>query len=397
VQGAEPPQERPVLLAVALDGAGWHPAAWREPSAPAASLFDAGPWIDLARTAERGAIDFLTFEDGLALQSTDRTTADGRLDHVRGRLDAELLAARVAPATTHIGLVPTVTTTHTEPFHVSTRIASLDFVSRGRAGWRVQVMTQHDELGHFGRRDEDGPLLLDEAGDAVEVVRRLWDSWEDDAEIRDRATGRFIDRDRLHSIDFEGAFFSVRGPSITPRPPQGQPVVAMLAHVPPVYELAARAADVVFVTPRDADEVTTVIGEVRASEVRVDRTGPPLRILADLLVILDDDPDAARRTKARLDDLDGRELKSDALVVATGAGELVDLLVEWRGRGVDGFRLRPGRLPADLDCIVNDVVPEMRRRGLVPDGYTTSTLRARVGLERPRNRYEAVRTGAGGA
>ena len=107
------------------------------------------------------------------------------------------------------------------------------------------------------------------------MARRLWDSWEDDAEIRDRATGRFIDRDKLHSIDFEGEHFSVRGPSITPRPPQGQPVVVVLAHVPIAYELAATSADVVFVTPHDADEVTAIIAEVRAAEQAVGRTGPP--------------------------------------------------------------------------------------------------------------------------
>ena len=230
-------------LAVALDGAGWHPAAWRESSARPAELFDARYWVDLVRTAERGAVDFVTFEDALTLQSAHPFRPDDRVDQVRGRLDAALLATRVAPTTSNIGLIPTMTTTHTEPFHVSTKVASLDFVSRGRAGWRVQILRQRAELAHFGRRelpervtdrrhrsaDAATRLLFDEAADAVEVARRLWDSWEDDAEIRDRATGRFIDRDKLHYVDFEGEFFSVRGPSITPRPPQGQPLVTVLA------------------------------------------------------------------------------------------------------------------------------------------------------------------------
>src|SRR6476620_3222977 len=249
-------------LAVALDGAGWHPAAWRETSARPTELVEAGYWVDLVRTAERGAVDFVTFEDALTLQSAHPFRPDDRVDQVRGRLDAALLATRVAPATSHIGLVPTVTTTHTEPFHVSTKIASLDFVSRGRAGWRVQTLKQRSELDHFGRRqlpaysrnspaeaERSTRLLFDEAADAVEVARRLWDSWEDDAEIRDQATGRFIDRDKLHFIDFEGESFSVRGPSITPRPPQGQPLVVVLAHATVPYELAARSADVVFITP----------------------------------------------------------------------------------------------------------------------------------------------------
>ena len=153
-----------------------------------------------------------------------------------------LIAARVAPLTRHIGIVPTAVVTHTEPFHVSKAIATLDYVSSGRAGVRVQVSRRPDEAALFGRRTIPRPAcsttptpaaladLFDEAADYVEVVRRLWDSWEDDAEIRDAATGRFVDRDKLHYIDFEGAQFSVKGPSITPRPPQGQPVVAALAH-----------------------------------------------------------------------------------------------------------------------------------------------------------------------
>ncbi len=155
------------------------------------------------------------------------------------------IAARAAPRTRHIGFVPTAVTTHTEPFHTSKAIATLDYVSTGRAGVRVQIAGRADAAAHFGRReipplsverlgDPDVQALIaahfDEAADYVEVLRRLWDSWEDDAEIRDVATGRFIDRDKLHYIDFEGRWFSVRGPSITPRPPQGQPVVAALGH-----------------------------------------------------------------------------------------------------------------------------------------------------------------------
>ena len=191
-------------LAVALDGAGWHPGAWREPDAQPQRLFTAGYWTGLAQQAERGLLDFITIEDGLDLQSDDRLAADSRTDRVRGRLDAVLIAARAAPATRHIGFVPTAITTHTEPFHLSKAIATLDYVSGGRAGIRVQVAARADTAAHFGRREV--PRLradrladpeiqrltadhFDEAADYVEVLRRLWDSWEDDAEIRDVATG----------------------------------------------------------------------------------------------------------------------------------------------------------------------------------------------------------------
>ena len=182
----------PLHLAVALDGTGWHPAAWREADAQPQRLFTAGYWTELAQQAERGLLDFLTVEDGLDLQSDDRFQADARLDRVRGRLDAVLIAARAAPATRHIGFVPTAITTHTEPFHLSKAIATLDYVSSGRAGIRVQAAVRGGTAAHFGRReipplqadrpaDRDVQRLIadhfDEAADYVEVLRRLWDSW----------------------------------------------------------------------------------------------------------------------------------------------------------------------------------------------------------------------------
>src|SRR5579863_7243160 len=271
----------PLHLAVALDGAGWHPAAWREPDAEPGRLFTPGYWTGLVARAERGLLDFVTIEDGLDLQSDDRSGRDQRTDRVRGRLDAVLIAARVAPVTRHIGLMPTAITYHTEPFHLSKAIATLDYVSTGRAGIRIQVGARADTAAHFGRReveplrrdrltDPDVQRLItdrfDEAADYVEVLRRLWDSWEDDAEIRDVATGRFIDRDKLHYVDFEGRWFAVKGPSITPRPPQGQPVVAALGHASAAYQLIARCADVGFVTPRDAAHAAQIVAEIRAEQ-----------------------------------------------------------------------------------------------------------------------------------
>src|SRR3954463_1377570 len=143
----------PLHLAVALDGAGWHPAAWREPDARAAELFTAGYWVDLVTEAQHGLLDLVTFEDDLALQSTDRFADDDRTDQVRGRLDAVQVAARVAPVTEGIGLVPPAVVTHTEPFHLSKAIATLDYVSSGRAGVRVKVAGSPHVAAHFGRRD----------------------------------------------------------------------------------------------------------------------------------------------------------------------------------------------------------------------------------------------------
>ncbi|MER6173861.1 LLM class flavin-dependent oxidoreductase [Streptosporangium sp. NPDC001681] len=397
----------PLHLAVALDGAGWHPAAWRDPAASPKALFTAAYWAQLVAEAEHGLLDFVTIEDSLALQTTLLDGHDGRVDQVRGRFDAVLVASRIAPLTSRIGLVPTATTTHTEPFHVASSIATLDYVSTGRAGWRAQISGRRTEAAHFGRRevpelrpenlgdlDKAGVVreLFADAADAVETVRRLWDSWEDDAIIRDVATGRFVDRDRLHYVDFEGTSFTVKGPSIVPRPPQGQPLVTALAHSRLPYEFAARGADVVYVTPHDSEQARAIVREVReiSGQVR-DPAAEELRIFADLVVLLDDDAKGARERGARLDELDGATYTSDAAIFTGTPGELADLLLEWRAAGLQGFRLRPAVLPTDLTAITRGLVPELRGRGAFRHAYQAGTLRGHLHLPRPASRYAGSR------
>ncbi|MET7948451.1 LLM class flavin-dependent oxidoreductase [Micromonospora sp. NPDC005324] len=394
--------DKSLHLAVALDGLGWHPAAWRlsraDPTAPLTARY----WNALAGEAERAALDLLTIEDSLDLQSSWPDGPDDRVDEVRGRLDAVQVASRLAPLTRHIGLIPTTSTTHTEPFHLSTAIATLDHISGGRAGWRPRVSARRAEAGHFGRRDIppldlarlDEPEavrvvgdLFAEAGDAVEVVRRLWDSWQDDSVIRDVPTGRFVDRERLHYTDFTGRWFSVKGPSIVPRSPQGQPLVAALAHSSVPYAFAARHADIVFVTPTAPEHAAAIVAEVRATEETVGRAGAPLRILADLVVLLDETSTLARRRGTRLDELHGAQFTSDASIVAGTPGEVADLLAEWHRAGVDGFRLRPAVLPDDLTAITRALVPALRDRGLFRAAYPGGTLRDLLGLPRPASRY----------
>jgi alkanesulfonate monooxygenase SsuD/methylene tetrahydromethanopterin reductase-like flavin-dependent oxidoreductase (luciferase family) len=396
-----PPESRPLHLAIALEGAGWHPAAWREDRARPTELFTASYWADLVTEAERGLVDFVTIEDALSLQSSRFDRPDGRTDQVRGRLDAVQIAARVGPLTTHVGLVPTVTVTHTEPFHVSKAIATLDYVTSGRAGWRAQVSRPSDS-SLFGRRqaptfhirDVGKPeaqaavaSAFDEASDFVEVVRRLWDSWEDDAEIRDAATGRFVDRDKLHYIDFEGEWFSVRGPAIVPRPPQGQPLVTALAHATVPYRFGARSTDVVYVTPRDASEALVITQEVRAEQETAGRGGEPVLVFGDLVVFLDETTSAAQVRKARLDERAGSPYPSDALVFVGTAVELADLLLSWQWAGLAGYRLRPGTIPDDLEAITRALVPELQRRGAFRDRYEANTVRGLLGLAHPANRY----------
>jgi alkanesulfonate monooxygenase SsuD/methylene tetrahydromethanopterin reductase-like flavin-dependent oxidoreductase (luciferase family) len=358
---------RHIHLAVALDGA-----------VAANERFGARYWLDRVQRAEAGLLDFVTIEDGFSGPD---------------RLDASLIAARVAPTTSHLGIVPTVTTTHTEPFHVSKTIATLDYASAGRAGWHAQVGAPTLEAPLFGRR-EPAELQFDsvlaEAADHVEVVRRLWDSWEDDAEIRDAATGRFIDREKLHYIDFVGARFSVRGPSITPRPPQGQPLVVAGAHTPSEHAFAARSADIALVGPHVVDEIPGIIREIRAAQAEAGRGDDRLLIFGDLAVFLDDDPAAAIARRERLDDAAGTSDPSDRSDVPVFVGSpsaLADQLASWAQAGLDGFRLRPGDAQHDLAAVTDRLVPELQARDLFRRSYEADTLRGLLGFERPANRY----------
>ena len=362
-------------LAVGLDGYGWHPHAWRfafAHNATGGSQLSGRYWATLANIAERGLLDFLTIEDTLDVQPGRRPEISP--PRLAGRADAVLVAARIAPVTEHIGLVPVATVTHTEPFHVSKSIATLDYISHGRAGWQVRVSGTAHEAALFGRRSTPaGDELLDEAADAVEVVRRLWDSWEDGAVIRDVATGRYIDRDKLHYIDFAGRYFSVKGPSITPRPPQGQPVVAALAHTPRVCEFAAGSADVVFVTPQDGESLRAILADVNTARRA---TGRALKVYADVVVSLVHHPLAP-----------AAGISSDAHVFVGHTTDLADLLLDWQDAGVDGVRLRPAVNAIDLPAIANDLVPLLQRAGRFRTGYRDGeTLRERLGLASAPNR-----------
>ncbi|CQD04995.1 oxidoreductase [Mycobacterium lentiflavum] len=364
----------PLHLGVALDGYGWDPQAWRatltaDPNT--ASQLSGRYWAGLAATAERGLLDFLTIDDTLMPQPGRGERI--RAERLAGRGDAVLVAARIAPVTRHIGLIPVATVTHTEPFHISKSIATLDYVSHGRAGWQPRVSSTAHEAALFGRRTVplDGLSdLFPEAADYVEVVRRLWDSWEDDAIIRDVSTGRYVDIDKLHYIDFSGKFFSVKGPSITPRPPQGQPVVAVLAHQGPVYEFASTSGDLVFITPKDEASLRGILNEVATAD------GARLKVYADVLVSFGGAGDP----------------RSDALNFTGSPTELVDLLLDWQRLGIDGARLRPAVNSTDLPVIVDEVVPLLQRAGRFRETYQDGeTLRARLGLPVAPNRYTAVR------
>ncbi|WP_326648949.1 MULTISPECIES: LLM class flavin-dependent oxidoreductase [unclassified Streptomyces] len=343
---------RPLHLAVALDG----PAR-----------YDAEHYVGLSRLAEQGTLDFVTLGDSFA----------------RPGPDAVAVLSRVAPTTERIGLVPTVTTTHTEPFHVSTAVATLDWVSRGRAGWQVDVSTTEAEARLFGRRPAAPcDALWQEAGEVADVAARLWDSWEDDAEIRDRATGRFIDRSKLHHVDFQGSTFSVRGPSIVPRPPQGRPVIVADGTGEPGREAAARYADVVLLRAGAPGQAAALRDDIRRRARAHGRAPDAPRVLVSLVVDLggsESAPEPGPDSGPRL---------AGGPHFSGGPVDLADLITRWHAEAaVDGFHLAPIAPHRDLERIVNGTVALLQHRSLFRTFYPGGTLREHLGLARPANQY----------
>jgi len=368
----------PLHLAAAIDGTDQPDQTGQPDETDQPGQYAAPYYIELARLAECGVLDFVTLND------TFGPPGDGQ-----GRLDALAVLARVAPATERIGLVPAVTTTHTEPFHVSSAVATLDWVSRGRAGWTVAVSETEAEARLVGRRPAaPAPELWAEAGEVADVSARLWDSWEDDAEIRDTATGRFVDRGKLHYVDFEGGTFRVRGPAIVPRPPQGHPVVAVAATDPVTWDTAARHADVAYVRATDAGAAGRVRDELRRRAAESGRDPGALTVLADLAVDLGDGEGAAEpgpdsAAQAPLTARDGAPP-----LYRGGPVDLADLIAGWHSAGaVDGFHIAPVVPRRDLERFVNGTVALLQHRGLFRTFYPGTTLREHLGRPRPANRY----------
>ena len=257
---------------------------------------------------------------------------------------------------------------YSEPFHVATQLASLDWVSNGRAGWIVEASGTAREAAAYGREALSDEELRRERDDVIEVARRLWDSWEDDAVILDAATGRYLDADRLHYVDFVGARFSVKGPLITPRPPQGQLVVVGAA--------GTAGIDVALVGGADAAEIADAAARAR--------TAGATRVWAELEVLLDSRGASAVR---RLDTLGAWPSGARLRHVGDAAG-LVALLTDL-STAVDGVRLHLAELDVDLDEAGRAVLPALRARIGSTAPRPGQTLRGALGLERPVSRYAA--------
>ena len=353
-------------LALEIDGDGAHPAAWRRAAHSPDQLLSPRRVARVAAAAENAGFTLLTLDDG--------ALPPGAGPDVVGRIGAVERAAFIAASTSVVGIAPVVPLTYAEPFHVSSQLASLDHISVGRAGWVVSEETRPEAASVWGRTLVDGAAArARESRDGVEVVRDLWDSWEDDAVIRSVATSRYLDRDRLHYVDFAGATYSVKGPAIVPRPPQGQPVVLAPRGLVPDDEI-----DVALVGGADVDGVRRA-----AAATTAPRTFAELEVALDTATV-----DGAERVT----ELGGHASwpERGRLRYTGGPNGLAILLRDLEAAGLHGVRIHPLVIEEDLAVLSQFVVPALVRAGIATRPLPGTTLRSTLGLPRPQNRFAAT-------
>jgi N-acetyl-S-(2-succino)cysteine monooxygenase len=429
---------RYLMLNAYLRNSGYHEAAWRVSSADPASVLDPRHYIGLAQTAERGMLDSIFLPDSPGV-------AEFRSEYLPGAgLDPLELLSSVAVATEQVGLIATASTTYSFPWDVARRVATLDFLSRGRAGWNIVTTAEPAAAGNFG--DQPHPPAADRydrAGEYVQVVLELWDAWEDGAAVMSRAAGQWADPARLHPPRHHGRYFDVAGYLPFPRSPQGRPFLTQAGSSPPGVALAARYADAVFTPLADIAGGVTFRQNLRAQAAGYGRDPDQVRVLPGLsFLIAGTDAEAAAlkdeleatassefrwRNLAHLAGLDYSSIDPDApfppellddapktsfgasiyrmaaedpgatfRAVAqklsalpggldfTGTPEgLAQLMTDWWDAGAaDGFTIMPNVLPAQLTAFVDHVAPILQARGIARTEYAGTTLRDHVGLPR---------------
>jgi alkanesulfonate monooxygenase len=252
-------------LALSVAILGYHYAAWRLPEVPADGDHDLAHFIRCAEIAERGKLDFLFFADVAAVRNMDDPRIRRDLEQSHVKLEPTLLCAALAAVTRHVGLMPTISTSFHHPYNIARRIASIDHISGGRMGWNLVTSTSPDEAKNFG---QETPLTSEQrhtrAREFLSVVRGLCDSWEDDAFLRDKASGLYVDRSKYHVLDHAGEYFRVRGPLDTARPPQGSLPLITAGHSENSQDLAAEVADLVYAAQPTLELAQTYYASLKA-------------------------------------------------------------------------------------------------------------------------------------
>jgi len=434
------PGDGQLRLIVNMQPSGVHQGAWMAPDANRRAFVDLDNYRRIAEIAERGRLDALFLADFAALQPESNRQP-------RWTLDPMVTLSALAAASEHLGLIASISTTLTEPYHVARVVASLDHLSRGRAGWNVVTSFDPNSARNYGLAQL--PAKADRyrrAGEFVDVVRALWSSWEPDALALDPETRTFIDTAKVHPVDHEGEFFSVAGPLQVPPPPQRQPVIFQAGGSDAGRDLAARQADGVFAAQLTVESARSYRDDLRNRAEKEGRSADDVKLFPGVVVVAGATREEALAKRAALDDLVGpaparltglehflglpagtlkldeplpdearapagndamegfrqsvvsffdtpgrtvgdflREGSVGHRVLLGDAVSIADDLQHWFEEGAaDGFVLMFDTLPSGVADFVDLVVPELQRRGLFRREYEDGDLTARLGIARSR-------------
>jgi FMN-dependent oxidoreductase (nitrilotriacetate monooxygenase family) len=442
-------EPRRMRLGMSIRWLGYHVASWRHPQVPADGPTRFDFFLDSARKAEAAKLDMIFFADSLAIRGEDNPPGSLCRDLRNVELEPLTLLAALGACTTHIGLAATASTSYNAPYHIARKYASIDNISKGRAAWNVVTSYSKMEAMNFNR---DEHLSYDErygmAAEFVDVVAGLWDSWDNDAFIRNKESGQFYDPAKRHVLNHVGQYFKVRGPLGAARSPQGRPIIIQAGASEPGRIIGARTADVIYSSTLDVQEarsyyadmkrraagfdrdpahmlimpgITLYVGSTRAkAEVKfqqIQELIDPLTGLASLFSYFGDlseydldgpvpepkDPHLKSVAenlykRAQRENLSIRDLyrlnaaASSGMYLVGTPSEIVDTMEDWFNTGAaDGFNICPPVMPAGLEDFVELVLPEIRRRGLFRTEYEGNTLRQNLGLPEPRRGDIAAR------
>jgi FMN-dependent oxidoreductase (nitrilotriacetate monooxygenase family) len=436
--------KRQLVLNVFFMRFGHHPAAWRAPGVTATGRPDVAYWVEMAKLAERAKFDTFFMADfigrsGDKLQQTSRQGGSFQFEPLT-------LLSAIAAHTRDIGLVATVNTNFSEPYNIARQLASLDHLSGGRAGWNVVSSYREDTARNFGIKELRGHgERYERADEFVQVVKRYWDSWDDDAyDHPDRAAGLFFDPQAAHPQQHEGVNFSAEGLLDVARPLQGYPVLVQAGNSDTGREFAAKVGEMTYSSATSLEVAKAYYDDVKSRLPKYGRDPDDIKIAPGLSVVVAESDEEAQAKFQSLQDavdfsqglmgldvsaypLDG-PLPRDIPIPENGRGRIqqlielgerenlsirqlilkfsvskghvqvvgspkkvADLMEQWfEERGADGFNVVPPLLPGGFEDFVRLVVPELQRRGIFRTQYTGKSFRENVGLKRPANPYTAI-------
>ena len=428
-------------LGLFLMGTGHHIASWRHPEAQADASENVEFFKEVAKKAEQGKLDMLFLSDGLSFNELSHPAEQVRFEPLT-------LLSVLSTVTKNIGLTATASTTYNEPFHIARKFSSLDHLSGGRAAWNIVTSYYEAEASNFNQdKHLDHSLRYERADEFVEVVKGLWDSYEDDALARKKETGEYITKGKLHTLNHKGNYYAVRGPLNSSRPPQGRPILVQAGSSDAGTTLAAKQADVIFTAQQTLEDAQTFYKKLKDKAVAAGRDRDDIKIMPGVSVYVAETEEKARAKYEELQQLITPEIGLDFLadylgydlsnhdldgplpkhipptngnrsrqqliielaerenltirqlymriagsrghrIIFGSPSQIADQLIEWiENEAADGFNLMPPYFPGGFTDFIDLVIPELQKRGVFRTAYEGTTLRENLGLKQVPSRY----------